>query len=198
MAKNTPVEQGSTGAVGKTKLAYFLNGTEVRIVLHQAEGKSAIGPADVVQEMVVNANDFPAEFAATDGAKTLAGYGLMKLLQDRTSQLSESVTAKFEGMVKEAERLCAVDEQGVVQWRNASTRAAGTGAGRAKKVDSFLAAAVAELKGISLPDAISAVQGLDAESVKKLAANEKVVAIVERMKAEAKPATGQMDLSDML
>lgn len=196
MAKAPKVE-GS--AVGKAKLAYFLTGSRVAVVLHTADAKGEIGPADKVNELVVDAADLPAEFKDGDVMKKLAGYGLLKLLQDRTSQISSSTTDKFNGMVTEAQRLAQSGEDGFGDWKAKSVRAESTAVRSTKKVDTFLAQALVELKGITLAAATGALKALDKEQVKALAANEKVVAIVERLKAEgAASGEGGADLADLL
>ena len=184
---------------GKAKLAYFLTGSRVAVVLHTADAKGEIGPADKVNELVVDAADLPAEFRDGDVMKKLAGYGLLKLLQDRTSQVSSSTTDKFNGMVAEAQRLAQSGEDGFGDWKAKSVRAESTAVRSTKKVDTFLAQALVELKGITLAAATGALKALDKEQIKALAANEKVVAIVERLKAEgAAGGEAGADLADLL
>ena len=48
--------------MSKEKLAYFIDGTQVRIVLHTADAKAEISPADTVSEVAFDANDFDHEF----------------------------------------------------------------------------------------------------------------------------------------
>lgn len=196
MAKAAPK---TTAADGKTKLAYFMEGTKVRIVLHTADAKGEIGPADKVNELIVDAADLPKEFRDGDGVKTLIGYGLQKILQDRTSQISSSTTDKFNGMVAEAQRLANSGDDGIGEWKAKSVRAESAVPRSNKKVDTFLAQALVELKGITLAAATSALKALSKEQVAALAANEKVVAIVERLKAEgAADQAKEADLADLL
>jgi hypothetical protein len=198
MAK-TAAPKTETEFVGKAKLAYFLTGSQVKIVLHTADVKGEIGPADKVNELVVDAADLPVDFKDGDVMKKLAGYGLLKLLQDRTSQISSSTADKFAGMVAEAQRLAEADEAGFGAWKAKTVRAESSAVRSSKKVDTFLAQALVELKGITLAAATSALKALDKEQIKALAGNEKVVAIVERLKAEgsADQASGA-DLADLL
>lgn len=192
-------ETTAPAATGKTKLAYFLTGTSVRIVLHTADAKGEIGPADKVNEVTIDAAKLPAVFLDGETQKTLMGYGILKLLQDRTSQVSSSTTDKFNAMVKEAERLSETDDAGNGKWKATVVRAEGSGARSTKKVDTFLAQALVELKGISLAQATEALKALDKEQSKALASNPKVVAIVERLKGEATDAGPQgTDLADLL
>ena len=68
--------------MSKEKLAYFIDGTKVRIVLHTADAKAEISPVDTVSEVTFDANDFDHEFQSNDSPKTLLAYGLVKILQD--------------------------------------------------------------------------------------------------------------------
>lgn len=183
--------------MSKEKLAYFINGSEVRIVLHTADAKAEISPADTVAEAVFDSENFAHDFQSNDGTKTLLSYGLVKILQDRTSQVTESLAKKFEAMQAEAQRLQTANEDGSYNWKNAVVRAESKPRS-AKKVDSYIAQAVAELKGISISQATEALKALTAEQIGVLSAKEGVKNIVARLKAEATEQTEQMDLADLL
>jgi hypothetical protein len=197
MAK-TAAPKTETEFAGKAKLGYFMEGTLVKVILHTADSKGEIGPADKLNELVVDAADLPAVFKDGDVMKTLIGYGLQKLLQDRTSQISSSTADKFAGMVAEAQRLAEADEAGFGAWKAKTVRAESSTVRSTKKVDTFLAQALVELKGITLAAATSALKALSKEDVAKLAANESIKAIVERLKAEGAQTEGQADLADLL
>ena len=201
MAKNETVkdvsEEQSTASAAKLK--YDLSGTVVRIVLHNGDAKGSFAPEQIIDEASFDAAGFAAEFVSGDSVKTLIGYGLLKLLQDRTSQVSTSVADKFNAMLVEADRLLTPDENGAFQWKNAVVRTSGASTSRSRTVDSFLAQAVAELKGIPVAQASGALAGLDKESLDKIRANEKVKEIVARLKAESAPAeSAALDLSSLL
>ena len=183
----------------KQVLAYFMANNELTIKLHTAESKTAIGPADIVKEQTFNVNDFPAEFQDSTGVKSLALYGLTKLLQDRTSQRTESADAKFDGMVAEALRLQTADAEGVFQWRKSVERAA-SAPRSARKVDLALVKAVAELKGVSESVAEANLLSLDKEKIAALTANEKIAALIAKYKEEVESAKqgSDVDLSDLL
>lgn len=183
--------------MSKEKLAYFIDGTKVRIVLHTADAKAEISPADTVSEVTFDANDFNHEFQSNDGTKTLLSYGLVKILQDRTSQVTESLAKKFEAMQAEAQRLLTANEDGTYNWKNAVVRAESKPRS-AKKVDSYLAQAVAQLKGISVVQATEALKALTADQIGQLSANPNVKDIIATLKAEATEQTEQMDLADLL
>ena len=183
--------------MSKEKLAYFIDGTNVRIILHTADAKAEISPADTVSEVTFDANDFDHEFQSNDSPKTLLADGLVKILQDRTSQVTESIAKKFEAMGAEAQRLLTANEDGTYNWKNAVVREASKPRS-AKKVDSYLAQAVAQLKGISVVQATEALKALTADQIGQLSANPNVKDIIATLKAEATEQTEQMDLADLL
>ena len=183
--------------MSKEKLAYFIDGTKVRIVLHTADAKGEISPADTVSEVTFDANEFDHEFQSNDSPKTLLAYGLVKILQDRTSQVTESIAKKFEAMGAEAQRLLTANEDGTYNWKNVVVREASKPRS-AKKVDSYLAQAVAQLKSISVVQATEALKALTADQIGQLSANPNVKDIIATLKAEATEQTEQMDLADLL
>ena len=185
--------------MSKEKLAYFINGTQVRIVLHTADAKAEISPADTVSEMNFDANDFGHEFQSSDGAKTLLAYGLVKILQDRTSQVTESIAKKFEAMQAEADRLTTQNEDGSYNWKNVVVREK-SAPRSTKKVDSYLAQAIAQLKNISVSAATEAVKALDVDKVAAMMANPKVKEIMDVLKEQAKKEaeSNEFDLADLL
>ena len=196
MAKKEQVQ--ATGETklpeGKLKLAYFIGADAVRVVLHQAEKKGEIGPADIVQEATFEVGAFPAKFEdGTDEGKTLAAYGLCKLVQDRTSQVA-GCAEKFNAMVAEGQRL---SESG--QWRNAVERKEGTPRSGSRRVDALVAKAVAELKKIDIVAAEAALKKLDKDNYEKITKSEAVVGLVAMYKADAAmQPTAETDLADLL
>jgi len=186
--------------MSKQKLAYVYANGQLNIKLHTAEGKNEIGPADLIKEVSFNVADFPASFADSSGEKSLALYGLTKLLQDRTSQCTESVESKFDAMVAEAARLQELDAEGVAQWRKAVVRAEGV-ARSTKKVDPALVYAIAQLKGVSDAVATSNLQSLAKEQIEALVASPKVAEKIAEYKAQladAKESAEHVDLADLL
>lgn len=188
-AKETP----TTAPAGALRLAYFIGAEGVRVVLHQAEKKGEIGPADIVSEVTLSVEQFPAKFEDGAEGKTLAAYGLCKLVQDRTSQVA-GTKEKFDAMVKEATRL---SETG--QWRNPVERAAGVTRAGSRRVDTLVAKAISELKGIDLAVAEATLKKLDKDSYEKICKSEKVVELVAKYKADANVETAPAaDLADLL
>lgn len=166
------------------KLKYELIGTIVQVALLIVEdGKDAV----VADSFELDASIYPSVFSTGDEAvtKTLAGYGLQKLIQDRTSQVSESTAAKFEAMKAEGERLLG----GV--WRVLGERTS------TPKADPILAQAIARLKGISVPQATAALSALDKETLKTMRENPAVVDVMNAIRKESQEA-GSVDLTDLL
>ena len=169
-------------------LCYELNGSQVTITLHDGEKRSEFEDDDIKSQCSYNVGELPQEFVAGEDHKTLAGYGLLKLLQDRTSQ-DKGHQEKFDAMESEFERLASG------QWRKTVERAASTGAGGRRKVDVILAQAVAELKGISVTQASAALKGLEKAQYEALSGSE----VVKSKMAELRDAAGEeeCDLADL-
>lgn len=170
------------------KLSYSLIGTLVTVsLMAHVEGKEP----EVARSFALDASEFPESFATGDEAvtKTLAGYGLQKLIQDRTSQVSESAEAKFDAMLEEGERLKETGE-----WRAQVERKSG---GATPKADPILAQAVSQVKGLDIHVATAALAKLDKEGLKKIRENADVKAAVESIRAAAKAAE-DVSLEDLL
>jgi len=170
------------------KLSYSLVGTLVTVsLMAHVEGKEP----EVARTFSLDASEFPATFATGDESvtKTLAGYGLQKLIQDRTSQVSESAEAKFDAMLEEGERLKETGE-----WRAASERKSG---GATPKADPILAQAVAQVKGLDINVATAALAKLDKDGLKKIRENPEVKAAADAIRMAAKQAEA-VSLEDLL
>lgn len=184
-------ETAAAGAASKARLHYALVGAIVTITAHTGASNSEYTDEQILKRLEVNAEDFPAAFTtgSEDVTKTLAGYGLQKLLQDRTSQDAGDAVKKLEAMEVEAERLKTSG-----QWserKEASDRAP-----RAK-VDNYLARAIAQIKNIPLAQSEASLKALTKEQRDTLTANETVAGIIASLKAEAKDAKS-VDLADLL
>lgn len=162
------------------KLNYQLEGHNVIVTPYEGE---TFGKATKAHDPVVfNGGDLPAFLEARDGQKSVLAYGLLKLLQDRTSEAVDP-EAKLEGMRQYYE----IFKSGA--WREYKES---TGAGA--KVDTFFVAAIAEIKGVSLPTAQAALQKLDKDARAQLRALEPVKAAIARMRAES----DSVSLDDLL
>jgi hypothetical protein len=75
--------------MSKARLHYINIGTIVTVVVHTGESNSTYEAVDILKQFEVDAADFPTSFStgSDEVTKTLAGYGLQKLLQERTSRL---------------------------------------------------------------------------------------------------------------
>ncbi len=197
MAKKDTTTTAET-VVRKSHIDYVVDGSVVRVVLHNGETRGTYEPDDIVKQAEFDSAQWPSAFISGEGTKTLAAYGLSKLLQDRTSQEKESPLAKFEAMLAEAARLTTPDENGQFFWREAVARGS-TGSRGTRAIDSLLAQAIANLKGVSVLDASAALKAMDKDKLDALRSNAAVAAELERLKAEAKAADASgVDLSDLL
>lgn len=170
------------------KLNYELVGDVVTVTLHKGESRGDYKEEEIVEQVAFDAGTLAEAFDAGEaGTKTLAGYGLLKLLQDRTSQ-DKGSSEKFEAMGAEFDRL---SEPGAM-WRKPVMR---EGGGRTRNVDAVLAQAVANVQGISLAQASAALKGVDKEKFEAVSKNEKVVAEIEKLKGVAEE---EVDLEDLL
>lgn len=170
---------------------YAVNGSAAVITAHNGEKRSEFGQEDVVGQIVANVADVPDVLQTAGGEeKSLKAYGINSLLQDRSSQASGQ-GEKFAYMEAEWQRLCS---EGAL-W--SATKEAAPKAAKAPKVDSLLAAAIAELKGVSVTVATVMLGKLDKERVAALQASEAVQAKIKELRAAAEEAEG-MDLSDLL
>ena len=159
-------------------------------VLAQRVKVDEAGEKTVLAERLFAVEDVPAELK--DGeleAKSLAAYGLSKLLQDRTSSSASEV--KLDDMEKVFESLA----EGIWRVRKASTG----GAGKKPAIDAIFAAAVAEFLTAKAGQEVTAVtaqvklQSMDADSRKALRAHPDVAPIIERMKGEAEEGAAALD-----
>jgi hypothetical protein len=175
---------------GAPRLCYTLVGTVVTVVAHTGESNSEYTDEQIIKSISYDANDFDVFSTGTEGVtKTLMGYGLQKLLQDRTSQLVGGPLVKINGMEKEAARLHETK-----QWSERKESAERT---PRAKVCNLLAQAVALVQGIPVAQAEASLKALDKDIRARVAANPRVVATLETLKAEAKDAAA-VDLGDLL
>lgn len=169
------------------KLHYTNVGNIVTITLYRGE-KFSDENKEIVSEKQFDASGCPDVLMDGDIEKNLAGYGLLKLLQDRTSQ-EKDPEAKVELMGEYFESFFS---QGL--WKKpAEKRAAGTGGSR-RKVSASLAQAVANLQGITIVQAESALKTLDKERFEAISSNERVAEEIARLNDESSEA---VDLSDL-
>ena len=197
MAKKDTTTTAET-VIRKAHIDYVVDGSKVVVVLHTGETRGTYEEADIIKQAEFDSAQWPVAFISGESTKTLAAYGLSKLLQDRTSQEKESPQAKFEAMLAEAARLTTPDADGAFFWRETVARGS-TGSRGTRAIDSLLAQAIANLKGVSVLDASAALKAMDKDKLDALRSNAAVAAELERLKAEAKAADASgVDLSDLL
>ena len=119
-----------------------------------------------------------------DIAPRVSLYGLAKVLSDRNSQVKENPKAKLDGMREVMERFRAGE------WEAERT---GGGLG----VVSAEVQAIAELKGISIPDAQAALKAYDRETRQRILASSKVQERAKAIKTKREAAQPQK-LDDLL
>ena len=172
------------------KLHYSVVGTAVAVSLFRGETFSA-EDKEVLAEVTFDSSVCPAELADGDKMKSLAAYGLLKLLQDRTSQV-KGAKEKLEEMQMYFNDFFS---QGL--WKKPSEGRKSTGAsagGSRRKITASLAEAVAQLQGISAVEAQESLKALDKDTFERIAKNPKVVAKI----AEIEAAASVVDLGDLL
>lgn len=168
------------------KLHYSLVADIVTITLYRGE-KFSDEDKEIIDTVVFEAGDCPAALLDNAIEKSLAGYGLMKLLQDRTSQ-EKDPEAKLELM---GEYFNEFFTKGL--WKKpAAERSASTSSRR--KVGASLAEAIARLQGCTAVQAEAAVKALDKDTYDNLVKNERVVEMVKEVEGEAGDV---VDLSDL-
>lgn len=169
------------------KLHYENNVDAVTVTLYKGEKFSDEGK-EVISSVEFPIADVPSELKDGDAVKSLASYGLLKLLQDRTSQEKDP-----EGKVAlMQEYFSSFFTQGL--WKRPATERAPSAGGSRRKVGASLAEAVARLQGCSAIQAESAIKALSKEDYDALVANERVKEMVKEVEAEA---GGDIDLSNL-
>lgn len=161
----------------ESKLHYEIHAGGVR-VHHYTGEKWSDENKQVTETIEFNVSDLPAVFTSNEGEKTLAAYGLTKLLQDRTSQVKESAAAKLKAMCE----YFNVFKSGT--WREYK-ESTGEGKGRKPQIDPILAQAVANLKKAPIAAVIAALQSKTKEERKALANLDAVKAEMAKVRAEA-------------
>lgn len=190
MSKKDSTTEETKPVVHAMRLDYNLNGKVVVVTAHTGESNSTYTTEDIKHQATFDVESFPELFStgSEDITKSLSGYGLQKLLQDRTSQVTGNAQAKIEAMETEADRLRETKQWSALKERTASTKG---------RVDTTLAQAIAELKNIPIGQAEASIKALDKDQRAKIAENPAVAEIVARIKAEAKDVEAT-DLGDLL
>jgi hypothetical protein len=138
---------------------------------------------EVLREKLFAVADVPAELADGEKVKSLAAYGLTKLLQDRTSQLTDPL-----------EKFGAMEEAFANFFTQGLWKAPSQGGSRKAAVDPFFAQAVADLKGWSITQAVATIQALDKDQRATLREAEKVQEAMKALRSEA----GEVDVDELM
>lgn len=190
--KSADTGEGETSApvtpVGKTKLHYAFNTTSVNIIEHTAEKASEMKKDHIVQEHSFSIADVPDVLQDGDIQKSLAGYGLQKLLQDRTSGTKDAGAKLAEMKVLFSDYFTA----GL--WK--SPAKASSGGTRGRKISATLAQAVGGLLDMTPIEAEANLKAADKEAFDALCKNPKVIAAVAEI--EASVVVSEDALSDLL
>jgi hypothetical protein len=171
----------------KMKLNYTMDGTTLTITAYRGE-RFADADAEHVKTITLDAGVLADELMAGAAAKSLKAYGLLKLVQDRTSQTKGAVE-KLDEMQRYFDEYFA---NGL--WKApAAERAVSEGGGSRRKITATLAQAVAELQSCSALEAEASLKALDKATFERIVKNERVVAKV----AEIEASTKVVDLGDL-
>lgn len=159
-----------------SKLHYSIDGDEVTIEVYEGERYSE--KTSTVATQVFSLADVPSELKDGDKVKSMASYGLLKWLQDRTSQV-KGAEDKLKAMSEEFETKAKAG-----LWKAPSERKASSGTGGSRrKISALLAEAVGALIGKTAIEAEAHLKALTKEQYEGLVANEKVVAKMDELKA---------------
>lgn len=165
----------------------------------EKDGKKTFPVKDTVE---LSLAEVPDELTNGEAPNmSLAAYGLLKLVQDRNSALSEKALGEMGLTGREAQyaRIDAFQETYEL-LKSGLWRAASTNVGKSASIDPIFAAAVAELKGCTIVQATTALKAADKDSRLAIRNLPAVKAIMERMRNEAKDTSEDsgLDLSDLL
>lgn len=159
------------------KLHYSIEGNVVKVEVFDGEKYSDEGKT-VVSEVEFDLAECPAELKDGSRVKTFAAYGLLKWLQDRTSQV-KGASAKAEAMVEEFNSKA---KEGL--WKAPAAERTSAPRGSRRKITATLAQAVSDLLGCTVLEAEANLKALDAEKFASLTGNAKVIARVKEIEAE--------------
>jgi hypothetical protein len=138
---------------------------------------------EVLQTLTIGVDEVPDLLANGEDEESLKLYAIRKLLQERSSS-EKDTEVKFQSMLDTADILRSG------KWKSDETKA------RVAQIDPVFAQALANLKGKPIATIVSNLQSLDKAARDSLRANPKVVAEIERVRAEANAAESEtLDLS---
>lgn len=169
-----------------SKLHYALIGAVITVTEYRGE-RFSDESKEVLQTLEFDANECPAQLMDNATEKSLAGYGLLKLLQDRTSQ-DKGAENKLTSMQTYFEDFFT---QGL--WKKPAERTATTGGSR-RKITATLAEAIARIQGVTAIQAEAALKAVDKERFDAIVANERVLAMIAEVEKENEETVALDDL----
>lgn len=171
------------------KLHYSIEGNIVTAEVFQGEKYSE--KTETVSVTTFDLLDCPEVLKDGNAVKTFASYGLLKWLQDRTSQV-KGASDKVSAMVVE------FDEKAKAGlWKTPAKVGETSAKGSRRKITASLAGAVAALLGCTPIEAEANLKALDKVAFEGLVANPKVVAKVAELNEGVAAADGSA-LNDLL
>lgn len=156
-------------------------------VVQSEEISDENGDITEVKKTDLDKETFEVNALSEDMQTRLTAYGLKQFLSDRKSAVKEAA-GKLSGM-REVFEMLKKDEWNI-------GRAGGEGRkARAKKIDPYLAQAVAEIKGVDAMAIVKKLETLTTEEIKTLYANETVQEKIKEVKEKALKAAEDLDLN---
>lgn len=164
-----------------SKLHYSVDADGVTVTEYDGESWSS-EDAKVLDEQRFAVAEVPAQLETNDEPKSLAAYGLSKVLQERPS-----------GIKGASEKLAAMRDAFAVlckgKWRE--YREGSGGGGRGPKLDAIFVQAVADEKKVKVPQAEAALRKMDKATIKQI---RNLPSIQKRMD-KLREGAGEVDLS---
>lgn len=170
-----------------SKLHYALVGAITTITLYRGE-KFSDEAKEILETVSFDADKCPESLKDGDIEKSLAGYGLLKLLQDRTSQ-DKGASEKLAAMKEYFEEFFSAG-----LWKKPAAERASTAGGSRRKITATLAEAIARIQGVTAIQAEAALKNVDKERFDSIVANERVVAMVAEVEKENEETVALDDL----
>lgn len=163
-----------------SKLHYEVGVDTVLVSEYEGEGWSD-EDKKVLQTETFNVSDVPASLETSDEPKSLAAYGLSKILQERPSGI-KGAAEKLDAMRSAFSVLCSG------KWREYKE-----GGGRGPKLDAIFVQAVADEKKVKVPQAEAALRKMDKETIKQIRNLPTIQDRMEKLRASADKGEVELD-----
>lgn len=173
------------------------NRTHATTVIMDMVRETPEGDLEIMDTLELDVTQVPAELVNGDGFMSLASYGLLKLVQDRNSQLSNKYLSE-QGLTGEAAIRARMDAYKETynllvsgQFKTPATRSSG-GA-----IDPIFAEALAEMKKVDVSTMAIKLKSLSKDERRALMELEEVKAKMQEIRERAAKAEA-IDLDDLL